>query len=79
MNFPVTTKLWAMCIVPGKRKSNSKSLFHNSLLVLCSSQPETSAPQSTEWCIVDAMTVVRIIHISDLDENTFMCWAKLII
>ena len=37
MNWPVTTKPWAICNAPGKRKSNSKSLFRNSLLVLCSS------------------------------------------
>ena len=59
-----------------KRKSNSKSLFRNSLLDLYPSQPETSASQSIECCIVDAMRVVRIILVSDLDENTFMCCAK---
>ena len=75
-NWPVTNKPWAICNAPGKRQSNSKPLFGNSLLGLCSSQPETSAPQSIECCIVDTMRVVRIIPISDVDENTFMCWTK---
>ena len=60
MNWPVTIKPWAICNAPGKRKPNSKSLFRNSLLALRSSLPETSAPQSIEYCIVDAMRIVRI-------------------
>ena len=60
MNWPVTIKPWAICNAPGTRKPNSKSLFRNSLLALCSSLPETSAPQSIEYCIADAMRVVRI-------------------
>ena len=59
-----------------EKKSNSESLFRNNLLDSCPSQPETSASQSIECCIVDVMRVVRIIPISDLDENTFMCSAK---
>ena len=75
-NWPVTTKHWTICNAPGKRKSNSKSLFRNSLLVLRTSQSGTSAPRGIECCIVDAVRIVRIIPISDIDENTFMCWAK---
>ena len=43
---------------------------------LVSITTRTTAPQSTECCIVDVMRVVRIIPISDLDKNTFMYWAK---
>ena len=60
MNWPMTTKPWAICDAPGKRKPNSKSLFRNSLLALGSSLPETSPTQSIECCIVDPMRVVRI-------------------
>ena len=46
MNWPVTSKPWAICKAPGKTKANSKSLFCNSLLPLCLSQPETFPPQT---------------------------------
>ena len=44
MNWPVTTKPWAISKAPGKTRANSNSLFRNSLLALCSSQPETFPP-----------------------------------
>ena len=75
-NWPVATKPWAICNAPGKRITNSKSLFCNNLLALCPSQPEIPAPQSSECCIVDAMRIVRIIPISDPDENAFRCCGK---
>ena len=76
MNWPVTTKPWAICKASGKTKTNSKSLFRNRLLALCPSQPETFLPQTIKCCVVDAMQVVRKIPVSDLEENTYTCWAK---
>ena len=60
---------------PWQTKANSKSLFRKSLLALCQSQPETFLLQTIKCCVVDAMRVVRKIPISDLEENTYACWA----
>ena len=76
MNWPTTTKPWAICKASGKAKTNSKSLFRKSLLALYPSQPETFPPQTIKCCVVDAMRVVRKIPVSDLEENTYACWAK---
>ena len=76
MNWPVTTKPWAICKASGKTKTNSKSLFRNRLLALCQSQPETFLPQTIKCCVVDAMQVVRKIPVSDLEESTYACWAN---
>ena len=76
MNWPVTTKPWAICKAPGKTKVNSKSQFRNSLLASCPLQAETFPPQTIKFCVVDAMQVARKIPVSDLEENTYACWAK---
>ena len=76
MNWSTTTKPWAICKASGKAKANSKSLFRKSLLALYPSQPETFPPQTIKCYVVDAMRVVRKIAVSDLEENTYACWAK---
>ena len=55
MNWPVTTKPWAIWKAPGKTKADLKSLFCNSLLTLCPSQPATFQPQPIKCCVVDGM------------------------
>ena len=43
---------------------------------MCPRQPESFPPQTIKCCVVDAMRVVRKIPVSDLEENTYACWAK---
>ena len=49
MNWPVTTKPWAICKAPGQTKVNSKSQFRNSLLASCPLQAETFPPQTINF------------------------------
>ena len=49
MNWPVTTKPWAICKAPGQIKVNSKSQFRNSLLASCPLQAETFPPQTINF------------------------------
>ena len=44
MNFPVTSKPYAICGVDGETRPNPKSLFRNKLQSLCSIKPLSNTP-----------------------------------
>ena len=76
MNWPVTSKPYAICAEDGKVRSNPKSLFRNKLQSLCTQRPVPNPPIDISVSIVDAMRVVRVIPIRDSDPPTFLTWAK---
>jgi hypothetical protein len=79
MDWPITSKPWAICNELGTIRASSKSLFRNNLQLLSPVQPTSIAPADIECSIVDAMRVVRIIPISGLIPPTFKSWANRIV
>ena len=76
MDWPVTSKPYAVAAEDGKISSNSKSLLRNYLQHLCPVKPSNTAPVSIRTSVVDAMRVVRMIPIEDVDPPTYLSWAK---
>ena len=76
MDWPVTSKPYAVAAEDGKICSNSKSLLRNYLQLLCPVKPSNTAPVTIRTSVVDAMRVVRMIPVQDVDPPTFLSWAK---
>ena len=75
MEWPITSKPWAICNEQSTSRSSSKSLFRNNLRLLSPQLPTSEPSKEIEACIVDAMRVVHIIPINDLRPPTFKFWA----
>ena len=75
MEWPITSKPWAICNEQSTSRSSSKSSFRNNLRLLSPQLPTSETSKEIETCIVDAMRVVHIIPINDLRPPTFKFWA----
>ena len=76
MDWPVTSKSYAIAAKDGKVHSNSKSLFRNYLQCLCKAKPLSDPPTAIQTSIVDAMGVVRMISIKNANPPLFLSWEK---
>eukprot|EP00794_Sanderia_malayensis_P004018 gene4018-4565_t len=76
MHWPITSKLWSLCNVKGDSRGSSKSLFRNNPQLLSRNGAIAIPPQDIDCCIVDAMQVVRIMPIKDLNPPTFIMAAN---
>ena len=76
MDWPVTSKPYAIAAENGKVRSNSKSLFRNYLQCLCQVKPSSDPSTSIQTSIVDAMQVVGMISIKNANPPIFLLWAK---
>ena len=72
MQWPVTSKPYALCAEDGNARSNLKHLFRNKLHQLNPEGILLTSPMDISVSIVDAMQVVRIIKIDDLKPATFL-------
>jgi hypothetical protein len=79
MEWPITSKPWAICNEQGVSRASTKSLFRNNLQLLSTQRPTSVPPMEIECSIVDAMRVVRIIPIKNLTPPTFKSWADKIV
>jgi len=79
MEWPITSKPWAICNEQGTSRASSKSLFRNNLQKLSPQPAMSKPPEDIECCVVDAMRVVRIIPITGLEPQTFFSWAVRIV
>ena len=76
MDWPVTSKPYAIAAEDGKVRSNSKSLFRNYLQRLCQVKPSSDPSTASQTSIVDAMRVFRMISIKNASPPNFLSWAK---
>ena len=76
MEWPITSKPYAIAAEDGKARSNSKSLFRNYLQSLNPQKASTEPSSDINTSVVDMMRVVRLISISDAKPPTFLEWAK---
>ena len=76
MDWPITSKPYAIAAEDGKTRSNSKSLFRNYLQGLSPEKSSKEVPSDINTSIVDMMRVVRMIPISEAKPPTFLEWAK---
>ena len=76
MDWPVTSKPYAIAAEDGKKRSNAKSLLRNHLQLLCPEKPSSEPAPTIHSSAVDAMRVVRLIPINDANPPTFLTWAK---
>ena len=76
MDWPVTSKPYAIAAEDGKVRSNSKSLFRNYLQCLCQVKPSNDPSTAIQTSIVDAMRVGRMISIKNANPPIFLSWAK---
>ena len=76
MNFPVTSKPYAICGDDGETRANPKSLFRNKLQSLCPIKPLSNTPIDISVSVVDAMGLVRMIPIKGCEPPTFLTWSK---
>ena len=76
MDWPVTSKPYAIAAEDGKNSSNSKSRLRNYLQQKCPVEPSNTASVTIRTSVVDAMRVVRMIPVQDVDPPTFLSWAK---
>ena len=76
MNFPVTSKPYAICGDDGETRANPKSLFRNKLKSLCPIKPFSNIPIDISVSVVDAMILVRMISINGCEPPTFLTWSK---
>ena len=75
MHWPITSKPWSLCNEKCDSRGSSKSLFRNNLQLLSPKQATAIPPADIKCCVVDAIRIVRIIPINDLNPPTFKSWA----
>ena len=75
MDWPVTSKPYAIAAEDGKIRSNAKSLFRNNLQLL-SPEKLTKHPSLTICSSVVNTMRVGLIPINDTNPTTFLSWAK---
>ena len=76
LQWPVTSKPWAICSKVEQRKSSRKPLFRNNLQLLSPAPSTATVPSGVCYCIVDAVRVVKMITITNLTTPTFLRWEK---
>ena len=76
LQWPVTSKPWAICSKVYQRRSSSKSLFRNNLQFIYPSPCMKTVPSDASCCIVNVMRVVKMIPITNLTPPTFLGWEK---
>ena len=76
MDWPVTTRPYEIAAKDGKARSNSKSLFRNYLHCLYQAKPSSDPYRAIQASIVDAMRVVRIISIKNVNPPINLSRAK---
>ena len=76
LQWPVTSKPWAICSKVDQRRSSSKSMFRNNLQLISPSPCMATVASDVSCCVVDAMRVVKMIPITNLIPPTFSGWAK---
>ena len=76
-SFPITSRPWSICNEDEKKRTLSKSLFRNKLQKLSSIKPVSikQAP-AIHTFVIDAMKVVRMIKITNLQPPMFLTWTK---
>ena len=72
IDWPVTSKPYAIAAEDGKVRSNSKSLFRNYLQCLCQVMPSSDPSTAIQTSIVDAVRVVRMISIKNVSPPIFL-------
>ena len=77
MDWPVTSKPYAIAAEDGKVRSTLKSLFRNYLQCLCQVKPSSDPSTAIQKSIVDAMRVVRMISIKMLIHQSFFPGQKM--
>ena len=76
LQWPVTSKPWAICSKVDQRRSSSKSLFRNNLQLIYPSPCMAAVPSDVSCCIFHAIRGVKMIPITNLKPPTFLGWAK---
>ena len=76
MDWPVTTRPYEIAAKDGKARSNSKSLFRNYLHCLYQVKPSSDPYTAIQTSIVDAMRVVRIISVKNVNPPIIPSRAK---
>ena len=76
MNWPVTSKLWSICVEKGNSGDPSKSLFRNNFQKMNPTKATNSIPTYIECSIVDAEKLTHMLPISYLRDNTLFAWAE---
>ena len=76
MDWPVTSKLYAIAAEDSKVRSTLKSLFRHYLQCLCQVKPSSDPSTAIQTSIVNAMRVVRIISIKNANPPIFLSWVK---
>ncbi len=79
MDWPITSKPWAIASESGGIRTSAKSLFRNNLQSISPIPPSPNAPAELECSVVDAMRVVRLVPINDIVPTTFRSWAQRIV
>ena len=76
MDWPVTSKPYAIAAEYDKVRSNTKNLFRNYLQCLYQVKPSSDPSTAVQMSIADAMRVVRMISIKNANPPIFLSWAK---
>ena len=76
MDWPLTSKPYAIAAEDGKVRSNLKNLFRNYLQCLCQVKPSSDPSTAIQTSIVDVMRVVRMISIKNTNPPIFLSRAK---
>ncbi len=80
MDWPFTSKSWAICSELGVSRTSAKTLFINNLQSLSPEPPQFNVPAELECSIVDAIVrVMRLVPINALVPTTFRSWAHMIV
>ena len=76
MNFPVTSKPYAICGGDGETRANPKLLFRNKLHSFWPIKPLSNTPIDITVSVVDTMKLVCMISIKGCEPPTFLTWSK---
>ena len=77
VEWPITSKPYAIAAEDGKAMSKSKSVLRNYLEGLSPEKPSQNPDPDMDTSIVDMMRVIRLISISDMKPSTFLSWGKM--
>lgn len=76
MQWPMTSKPWAICIEMGTGRCTVKPLIRNNMQLLSPTKVTSTAPSDIICCIVHAMRVAKMIPINNLKSKTFLGWTE---
>ena len=72
LQWPVTSKPWAIYSKVDQKRSSSESLFVNNLQLISPVPCTTTVPPKVLCCIVDLIRVVKMIPMTNLTPPTFL-------